>query len=140
MLIFVIVSTNFELASAEASSKIEQLNIQALGDGTKWTFTYSQFGFQSRDLQIPVNQKVLITVATVGVNDSLWIPQLSLKIDGNPFQNVSQTISTSKPRKFSIMSINLCDKHNKHMVVGNGNVISAGSFESWVKKQGENAA
>jgi heme/copper-type cytochrome/quinol oxidase subunit 2 len=117
MLIFVIVSTNFELASAEASSKIEQLNIQALGDGTKWTFTYSQFGFQSRDLQIPVNQKVLITVATVGVNDSLWIPQLSLKIDGNPFQNVSQTISTSKPRKFSIMSINLCDKHNKHMVV-----------------------
>ena len=130
----------FEPASAEASSKLGQLNIEATGDGTKWLFNYIQFGFQSKDLQIPVNQKVQLTVSTIGVNDSLWIPQLGLKVDANPFQNVSTAISTNKPRKFSIMSINLCDQHNKHMVIGRGNAITASSFESWVKSQGGNAA
>ena len=135
-----LVSSNLELAPAGASSRLGQINIEAIGDGTKWTFNYSQFGFESKDFQLPVNQKVQLTISTVGVNDSLWIPQLGLKIDGNPFQNVSTVISTNKTRKFSIMSINLCDKHRKHMVIGQGNALTASSFESWVKSQGGNAA
>jgi heme/copper-type cytochrome/quinol oxidase subunit 2 len=88
----------------------------------------------------PINQKVQLTISTVGQNDSLWIPQLGFKVDGNPFQNVSTEISTNKLGKFSIMSINLCDKHNKHMVIGSGNAVTAGSFESWIKSQGGKAA
>lgn len=139
-LVSIFVFPSFGGASAQAAPKLNQLNIEATGDGTKWLFRYSQFGFQSSELQIPVNQKVQLTVSTIGVNDSLWIPLLGLKVDANPFQNVSTEINTRKLRKFSIMSINLCDQHNKHMVIGRGNAITASSFESWVKSQGGNAA
>ena len=112
------------------------LKIDAAGDGTKWQFIYSQFGVQSNQLQMPANQKVELNISTTATSDSLWIPQLGIKIDANPFQDVSKQISVGKPRKFSIMSVNLCNAHNKHMVLGNGNVTTTSSFESWIKSQG----
>jgi heme/copper-type cytochrome/quinol oxidase subunit 2 len=126
----------FTEAAIAASVKTDTLKISATGDGAKWVFVYDKFGFQSSELNLPTNQKVEINISMTGVSDALWIPQMGVKVDATPFQNVTTQINTSKPRKFSIMSINLCDQHNKHMVIGNGKVVTTSSFESWVKKQG----
>ena len=126
----------FAQAASAAGAKPTLLKIEATGDGTKWVFVYSQYGVQSNSLTLPSNQKVELNISTIGVADSLWIPQLGVKVDANPFQDVTTQINVSKPRKFSIMSINLCDAHNKHMVLGHGNVTTASSFESWIKSQG----
>lgn len=126
----------FAQAASTAGAKPTLLKIEATGDGTKWVFVYNQYGVQSNSLTLPTNQKVEINVSTVGIADSLWIPQLGVKVDATPFQDVTTQINVSKPRKFSIMSINLCDAHKKHMVLGNGNVTTTSSFESWIKSQG----
>ena len=127
---------NLQAAHASATSESHYVNVIVTGDGSKWVFQYPQFGLQSKSLTIPKSSKVNLVVSTVGVSDTLWIPKLGVKVDANPFQNVNSEITSNNLGSFSILSVSLCDVHNKHMSLGSVKVLSKSNFDSWVMLNG----
>lgn len=140
--LFVASNSLLVIGNANASSiqELNVLNINATGSGTNWLFQYPEYGIESKSLTFPNNRKVALNVATVGINDTLWIPKLGVKIDANPFQNVSTELTVLKSQSFSILSVSLCDIHKKHMVLGIGNVMNSNDFSKWVKANGGHKA
>jgi heme/copper-type cytochrome/quinol oxidase subunit 2 len=128
-------------ANAAGTAKApDKLNIQVIGDGTKWNFVYTNYGIQSNQLILPLNKQVDFNISLSGASDSLWIPKLGLKIDANPYQVVNASFTAKNLSNFKIVSFAICNVHGKHMVLGQGNVLTGANFENWANKQGAHAA
>jgi cytochrome c oxidase subunit II len=110
------------------------LQVQVIGQQWAWTYRYPQFGgFETTQLELPLNEPVQFNVTSLDVIHSFWPYQLGVKADANPGVN---NIAYTTPRhagSFVVRCAELCGLWHGAMF-DYGKVVSASDFQSWAQQ------
>jgi cytochrome c oxidase subunit 2 len=110
------------------------LQVQVIGQQWAWTFRYPQFGgFETTQLELPVNEPVQFNVTSLDVIHSFWADQLGVKADANPGVN---NVAYTTPRhigSFTVRCAELCGIWHGAMF-DYGNVVSGPAFMVWARR------
>jgi cytochrome c oxidase subunit II len=107
------------------------LQVQVIAQQWKFTYRYPQFGgFETPELELPVNQYVAFNVTSIDVIHSFWAYQLGVKADANPNVN---NVAYTKPEQtgdFVVRCAELCGLWHGAMF-DYGSVVPDTAFQSW---------
>ncbi|HEX5810060.1 MAG TPA: cytochrome c oxidase subunit II [Anaerolineales bacterium] len=125
-----IMRSNNQLAAGE-----EALVIDVIGHQWWWEIQYPEQGFETaNEIHIPVGQPVTLRLVTRDVIHSLWIPELSGKLDLLPNQVNELTLVADKTGEYWGECAEFCGtQHAKMqlMVI----VQTEGQFNAWLEHQ-----
>jgi cytochrome c oxidase subunit 2 len=112
-----------------ASSNV--LEVQVIGQQWAWTYRYPQFGgFETTQLELPVNQPVQFNVTSLDVIHSFWAYQLGVKADANPGVNNVAYTTVKHTGGFTVRCAELCGLWHGAMY-DYGKVVSVSAFQTW---------
>jgi len=112
-----------------ASSNV--LEVQVIGQQWAWTYRYPQFGgFETTQLELPVNQPVQFNVTSLDVIHSFWAYQLGVKADANPGVNNVAYTTAKHTGGFTVRCAELCGLWHGAMY-DYGKVVSVSAFQTW---------
>jgi cytochrome c oxidase subunit 2 len=135
----------FEMAKTMRSvsappASVRDINIHVIGHRWWWEYDYTDLGIKTaNELHIPVGANVQITLDSVDVIHSFWVPQLSGKTDVIPGQTNHMWLTSDQTGKFIGQCAEFCGTEHALMrivVV----VQSPEDFEAWAANQKEPAA
>jgi len=110
------------------------LQVQVIGQQWVWTYRYPQFGgFETTQLELPVNQPVEFDVTSLDVIHSFWAYQLGVKADANPGVN---NVAYTTPKALGEVTVRcdeLCGLWHGAMY-NYGKVVTAAQFQTWVQQ------
>jgi cytochrome c oxidase subunit II len=111
------------------------LQVQVIGQQWAWTFRYPQFGgFETTQLELPVNEPVQFNVTSLDVIHSFWAIQLGVKADANPGLNNVAYTTPQEIGSFEVRCAELCGIWHGSMYT-TGQVVSDASFMAWTKTE-----
>ncbi|MDQ2812226.1 MAG: cytochrome c oxidase subunit II [Actinomycetota bacterium] len=110
------------------------LQVQVIGQQWAWTYRYPQFGgFETTQLELPVNKPVQFNVTSLDVIHDFWAYQLGVKADANPgVNNVAYTTATHTG-SFTVRCAELCGLWHGEMY-NYGKVVSVAAFQAWAQQ------
>ena len=118
----------------------QDINVHVIGHRWWWEYEYSDLGIRTaNELHIPVGGTVQITLDSVDVIHSFWVPQLSGKTDVIPGQTNHMWITADKVGVFTGQCTEFCGTEHALMrlkVI----VDSQADFKAWVANQQKTAA
>jgi len=107
------------------------LQVQVIGQQWAWTYRYPQFGgFETTQLELPLNQPVEFNVTSLDVIHSFWAYQLGVKADANPGQDDVAFTTPIQLGSFTVRCSELCGIWHGAMF-NTGHVVTASAFETW---------
>jgi cytochrome c oxidase subunit 2 len=119
-------------APAAAASDI---NLHVIGHRWWWEFDYTDLGIKTaNELHIPVGATIQITLDSIDVIHSFWVPQLSGKTDVVPGQTNHMWLTANQTGEFFGQCAEFCGTEHAMMrivVV----VDSQDRFDAWVANQ-----
>jgi len=122
-------------AVAAPVTSTQDINIHVLGHRWWWEYDYSGLGITTaNELHIPVGATVQVTLDSVDVIHSFWIPQLSGKMDVIPGQTNHMWLTSDRTGVFIGQCTEFCGTEHAMMrlkVV----VDSQADFDAWVANQ-----
>jgi len=111
------------------------LPIQVIAQQWNWTFRFPTYhAFQTRELEIPVNQVVAFHVTSLDVTHSFWAYELGVKADAVPGVDNIAYVRPRKTGRFMIRCAELCGLWHGHMAL-HGRVVSQSDFHTWAVKE-----
>jgi cytochrome c oxidase subunit II len=127
------VQTMRSVAAPAASAN--DINLHVIGHRWWWEFDYTDLGIKTaNELHIPVGATVQITLDSVDVIHSFWVPQLSGKIDAIPGQTNHMWLTSNQTGIFSGQCAEFCGTEHALMRVV-VEVDSQDGFNAWVANQ-----
>ncbi|MCL2582263.1 MAG: cytochrome c oxidase subunit II [Streptosporangiales bacterium] len=124
------VELSAEQSSAAASNGTV---IDVTGQQWAWTFSYpGAGGFTSDVLYLPVNKPVTFRVTSEDVVHSFWVVQLGTKIDANPGETTTASVTPDKLGTYAVRCAELCGIYHAYMEA-KVHVVSASDFRAWLK-------
>ena len=132
------VQTMHSVAAPAASAK--DINVHVIGHRWWWEFVYPDLGITTaNELHIPVGETVQITLDSMDVIHSFWVPQLSGKTDAIPGQTNHMWLTADQTGVFTGQCAEFCGLEHAlmriHVVVD-----SEADFTAWVANQQQLAA
>jgi cytochrome c oxidase subunit II len=110
------------------------LQVQVIGQQWAWTYRYPQFGgFETTQLELPLNQPVEFNVTSLDVIHSFWAYQLGVKADANPGVNNIAYTTPKHTGGFVVRCAELCGLWHGAMF-NYGTVVSPAAFQTWVQQ------
>jgi cytochrome c oxidase subunit II len=110
------------------------LQVQVIGQQWAWTYRYPQFGgFETTQLELPVNEPVQFNVTSLDVIHSFWAYQLGVKADANPGVNNVAYTTPQHTGQFVVRCDELCGIWHGAMY-DYGNVVSDPQFMTWAQQ------
>ncbi|MGD0064873.1 MAG: cytochrome c oxidase subunit II [Streptosporangiaceae bacterium] len=107
------------------------LEVQVIGQQWAWTFRYPQFGgFETTQLELPLNEPVQFNVTSLDVIHSFWAYQLGVKADANPGVNNVAYTTAKHAGGFTVRCAELCGLWHGAMY-DYGKVVSVSAFQTW---------
>jgi cytochrome c oxidase subunit II len=107
------------------------LQVQVIGQQWAWTYRYPQFGgFETTQLELPVNQAVQFNVTSLDVIHSFWAIELGVKADANPGVNNVAYTTPQKTGTFTVRCSELCGLWHGAMF-DYGRVVPVPAFQAW---------
>jgi len=106
--------------------------IQVTAKMWEWSFEYPN-GVKTDTLYVPVNTPVKLTLRSLDVNHSLYIPAFRIKKDVIPNKENVMWFSTPEPKSYDIACAEYCGLRHAYMYT---KVVAMGSpaFELWYKE------
>lgn len=106
--------------------------IQVTARMWQWTFEYPN-GVRTDTLYVPVNTPMKLTLRSLDVNHSLYIPAFRIKKDAIPNRENIMWFSTPEPKSFDIACAEYCGLRHAYMYT---KVVAmpAPAFEAWYKE------
>jgi cytochrome c oxidase subunit 2 len=97
-----------------------------------WEFVYPN-GVKADTLYVPMNQPVSLTIRSLDVNHSLFIPAFRIKKDAIPTRENHMWFKTVKVTSYDIECAEFCGLNHAYMLT---KVVSVDStaFESWYRQ------
>jgi cytochrome c oxidase subunit 2 len=127
-------------AVAAPRQAASDLNLLVIGHRWWWEFDYPDLGIvTANELHIPAGTNVQITLESVDVIHSFWIPQLAGKTDVVPGQTNTMWLSASQPGEFLGQCAEFCGTEHALMRI-KVVVDSPADFQAWVANQQQLAA
>ena len=136
--LFVMTVQTVNAVAAPAPSKSD-INLHIIGHRWWWEFDYPDLGIKTaNELHIPVGATVQITLDSVDVIHSFWVPQLSGKTDVIPGQTNSMWLTADQIGVFHGQCAEFCGVDHANMrfrVI----VESQADFDAWAANQQKDA-
>lgn len=104
-----------------------------------WKFSYPDYGFETKEMYLPVDQQVLLKMESADVIHSFWVPEFRPKQDLVPGRVTELTITPNLVGNYKVRCAELCGTSHAYMenpVV----VVEQVKFDAWVEEQKELAA
>jgi len=114
----------------------QALNVKVTAFQWAWSFEYPDYGVTSRELYLPVNRQVLLSMTSRDVIHSFWVPEFRVKQDVLPGENLVKQlrITPIKEGKYQVMCAELCGGSHAYMTAP-VNVVSKADFDQWISEQ-----
>ncbi|MGB7873810.1 MAG: cytochrome c oxidase subunit II [Anaerolineales bacterium] len=132
--LFIMTVQTVNAVAAPASAKSD-LNLRVVGHRWWWEFDYPDLGIATaNELHIPVGTTVQVSLESVDVIHSFWVPQLSGKTDVVPGQHNTMWLQGDQVGEFLGQCAEFCGTQHALMrfkVV----VDSQADFDAWVANQ-----
>jgi len=110
------------------------LEVQVIGQQWAWTYRYPQFGgFETAQLELPLNEPVQFNVTSLDVIHSFWAYQLGVKADANPGVNNVAYTTPKHAGTFVVRCAELCGLWHGAMY-NYGKVVSVSAFQTWAQQ------
>jgi cytochrome c oxidase subunit 2 len=110
------------------------LQVQVIGQQWAWTYRYPQFGgFETAQLELPLNEPVQFNVTSLDVIHSFWAYQLGVKADANPGVNNVAYTTPKHAGGFVVRCDELCGLWHGAMF-DYGKVVTASAFQTWAQQ------
>jgi cytochrome c oxidase subunit 2 len=110
------------------------LRITVTGRQYLWRFDYPNGAFSYEQLVVPVNTTVVLTIRSVDVAHSWWIPKLGGKADAIPGYTNRTWFKITRPGAFSGQCAELCGRNHADMVA-QVRAVPATDYAAWVTRQ-----
>jgi len=120
------------MQTASAQPTANSLVVDVTGQQWLWTFSYpSAGGFTSNVLYLPVNRPVVFYVTSEDVVHSFWVVQMGVKVDANPGEITSVSVTPDRLGTYTVKCAELCGLYHAYMV-SQVQVVSDTAFQSWL--------
>ncbi|HET7145295.1 MAG TPA: cytochrome c oxidase subunit II, partial [Anaerolineales bacterium] len=137
--LFVLTVRTMDLVAAPAPSAAD-INVHVIGHQWFWEIDYSDLGIKTaNELHIPLGATVQITLDSIDVIHSFWIPQLSGKTDVIPGQTNQMWLTADQTGVFLGQCAEFCGIEHALMRI-EVVVDSQEDFNAWVSNQQKPAA
>jgi cytochrome c oxidase subunit 2 len=111
------------------------VNVTVIGHQWWWEFDYPDQGIETaNELHVPVGANVQLTLESVDVIHSFWVPQLAHKVDAIPRQVNHLWFKADKPGVFYGQCAEFCGVQHANMIV-KVVVDSESEYAAWVTAQ-----
>jgi len=137
LLVIVLFVMTVQTANAVAAPKAlsSDMNLRIVGHRWWWEFDYPDLGIATaNELHIPVGKTVQVSLESVDVIHSFWVPQLSGKTDVIPGQNNTMWLKGDQVGEFLGQCAEFCGTEHALMRL-KVYVDSQDDFDTWAKNQ-----
>ena len=110
------------------------LRITVTGRQYLWRFDYPNGAFSYEQLVVPVDTTVVLSIRSVDVAHSWWIPKLGGKADAIPGYTNRTWFKITRPGAFSGQCAELCGRNHADMVA-EVRAVPATDYATWVARQ-----
>ena len=108
----------YSLARSTTLARAEPgLEIQIVGHDWWWEAKYPNGAVTANEIHIPAGQRVNLTLTSIDVIHSFWVPQLGPKIDLIPGRTTHSWIKADLPGEFRGQCFEYCGLQHAHMVM-----------------------
>ena len=122
------------LASDATGEAKSEMTVNVTGQQWVWSFQYPGTSVSSHDLYIPVNTDVKFDVTSKDVVHGFWIVQMGIKINANPDEITTTSVTATKTGTFDIRCTEICGLNHAFMVT-HVHVLTKKNFEHWLATQ-----
>jgi cytochrome c oxidase subunit 2 len=139
VVLFAMTVQTMQSVAAPAASATD-INLHVIGHRWWWEFEYPDLGIKTaNELHIPAGATVQITLDSVDVIHSFWVPQLSGKTDAIPGQTNHMWLNADQTGAFIGQCAEFCG--TEHALMRFSVVVdSQDGFNAWVANQQKPAA
>ncbi|GAB4523360.1 MAG: hypothetical protein Fur0018_06090 [Anaerolineales bacterium] len=110
-----------------------EMEIKVTGQQWSWRFEYPD-GTVSDQLVLPVDQPVLLTLESVDVLHSFWVPEFRVKQDVVPGFKQELRITPTRMGDYKVRCAEICGQRHAYMLA-DVHVISQAAYEAWLQAQ-----
>jgi len=96
-----------------------------------WSFEYPDYGITTKELYLPVDKQVLLSMTSRDVIHSFWVPEFRVKQDVVPGRFTEYRITPTLEGDYKVRCSELCGASHAYMLAPIA-VVSEDSFMSWV--------
>lgn len=112
----------------------DSMDVRVTGQQWAWSFEYPETGITSDVLVVPKGKPVRLTISSVDVIHSLFIPAFRLKKDAVPNRYTVQWFEANQVGEFDVFCAEYCGGGHSRML-SKVKVLEPADYEAWVKKQ-----
>ena len=110
------------------------MNVKVTAFQWAWAFEYPDYGVTSRELYLPVDRQVLLSLSSRDVIHSFWVPEFRVKQDLVPGRITELRITPTKLGNYKVRCAELCGTSHAYMekpVI----VSSQADYDNWMSQQ-----
>jgi cytochrome c oxidase subunit 2 len=113
------------------------LRVDVTAQQFAWSFAYpGHAGLTSGDLRLPVGRKTELSLKSLDVIHSFWVPEFGQKQDAVPGLTTKVVITPDRVGRYPVICAELCGLGHAVMRTS-AIVMPAAAFGKWVSKQGK---
>ena len=108
--------------------------VQVRAEQWKWHFTYPDYGIETKELHVPLNQRVRVEIQSDDVVHSFWVPPFGIKQDAVPGRTTTIYLTVTTAGHYGGMCAELCGLGHTTMTF---DVVaeSLDEVEAWLASQ-----
>ncbi len=111
----------------------QAVEVKVIGSQWNWRFEYPEYGFSSSTLGLPVDEQTMLTLTSIDVIHSFWIPEFRVKQDalpGGEAYHRELRITPNKTGGYTLRCAELCGTRHAYMLA-DVLVMEQDDFEAW---------
>jgi cytochrome c oxidase subunit 2 len=122
------------MAADSADASHPALTVDVTGQQWLWTFHYPGTVVTSNQLVLPEGRTVTFDVTSLDVVHGFWIVQMGVKVDANPGEVTTVSVTPDKVGTFTVVCSELCGLNHAFMRAG-VRVLTPAKFSAWLASQ-----
>ncbi len=112
----------------------QALEVRVIGFQWGWRYEYPQYDIQSTTLYLPVNRQVKLSLESLDVIHSFWVPEFRIKQDLVPGRVTELRLTPAETGSFVNRCAEICGTAHAYMV-SDVVVMTEEEFEDWLADQ-----
>ena len=114
----------------------QALEIKVTGGQWYWSFDYPDYGITSDVLYLPVDRQVKLSLTSMDVIHSFWVPEFRVKQDVLPGENLVKELRFTpiETGDFMVLCAELCGGAHAYMN-SPVKVVTDGEFQDWIDEE-----